>query len=71
MHFKSVRSVVALAVHENMKLHQMDVKTAFLNGELKEKVFMKQPEGFVKEGKENLVCGLKKSIYGLKLEYYP
>ena len=64
--FESVRSVVALAVHESMKLHQMDVKTAFLNGELNEIVFMKQPEGFVKEGKENLVCRLKKSIYGLK-----
>ena len=64
--FESVRSVVALAVHENMKLHQMDVRTAFLNGELNEIVFMKQPEGFVKEGKENLVCRLKKSIYGLK-----
>ena len=62
----SVRSVVALAVHENMKLHQTDVKTAFLNGELNEEVFKKQPEGFVKEGKENLVCHLKKSIYGLK-----
>ena len=52
--FESVRSVIALAVHKDMKLHQMDVKTAFLNGELSEEVFMKQPEGFVKEGEKGL-----------------
>jgi hypothetical protein len=44
----------------------MDVKTAFLNGDLYEDVFMKQPEGFKPEGQEHLVCKLKKSIYGLK-----
>ena len=49
-----------------MLLHQMDIKTAFLNGNLKEEVFMKQPEGFVVKGQEHLVCKLKKSIYGLK-----
>ena len=54
--FESVRSVIALAVHGNLKLHRMDVKTAFLNGELTEEVFMKQPKGFVEKGKENLVC---------------
>ena len=64
--FESVRSVIALAVHGNLKLQQMDGKTAFLNGELTEEVFMKQPEGFVEKGKENLVCRLKRSIYGLK-----
>ena len=64
--FESVRSVIALAVHKDMKLHQMDIKTAFLNRELSEEVFMKQPEGFVKEGEKDLVCRLKKSIYGLK-----
>ena len=46
-----------------MKLHQMDVKTAFLNGE---EVFIQQPEEFIEQGKEHLVCRLKKSIYGLK-----
>ena len=64
--FESVRSVIALAACGNMKLHQMDVKTAFLNGELSEEVFMSQPEGFVGKGKESFVCHLKKSIYGLK-----
>ena len=44
----------------------MDVKTAFLNGDLEEEVYMDQPEGFVVTGKENLVCKLRKSIYGLK-----
>uniref|UniRef100_A0A1X7U099 Reverse transcriptase Ty1/copia-type domain-containing protein n=1 Tax=Amphimedon queenslandica TaxID=400682 RepID=A0A1X7U099_AMPQE len=44
----------------------MDVKTAFLNGELKETVYIKQPEGYEEKGKEELVCRLKRSIYGLK-----
>ena len=58
--FESVCSVMALAVHGNMKLHQMDVKTAFLNGELREEVFIQQPEEFTEQGKEHLVCRLKK-----------
>ena len=44
----------------------MDFKTAFLNGELKEDIFMGQPEGFVQGGDEELVCHLRKSFYGLK-----
>ena len=44
----------------------MDVSTAFLYGELSEEVYMRQPEGFVESGQENLVCRLKHSIYGLK-----
>ena len=47
-------------------VHQMDVVSAFLNGELKEEIYMKQPPGYVQLGKENLVCKLIKSIYGLK-----
>ncbi|KAL1194917.1 Retrovirus-related Pol polyprotein from transposon TNT 1-94 [Cardamine amara subsp. amara] len=62
----SLRIVLGLVAHYDLELHQMDVKTAFLNGELEEEVYMDQPEGFVATGKENLVCRLKKSIYGLK-----
>ena len=63
---ESVRTVIALAARNNLLLHQMDVTTAFLNGNLKEEVYMRQPEGYVMEGKEHLVCRLNKSIYGLK-----
>ena len=64
--FESDRTVIALAVQNDLKLHQIDVTTAFLNGDLKDEVYMKQPEGFVVKGQEHLVCKLKRSIYGLK-----
>jgi hypothetical protein len=44
----------------------MDVKTTFLNGELDKEIYMKQTEGFVTHGQENIVCRLRKSLYGLK-----
>ena len=44
----------------------MDVKTAFLNGNLEEDIYMRQLEGFIAGGKDNLVCKLQRSIYGLK-----
>jgi hypothetical protein len=62
----SFRIIMALVAHYDLELHQMDVKTAFLNGDLFENVYMAQPKGFVVEGKENMECRLKKSIYGLK-----
>ena len=64
--FESIRSIIAIAAKNGLKLHQMDVKTAFLNGELTEEIFLKQPEGFVEKGFEDYVCKLKRSIYGLK-----
>lgn len=64
--FPSIRAILALAASEDMEIHQMDVKTAFLNGTLDEEIYMDQPEGFRVPGKEGLVCKLKKSLYGLK-----
>ena len=64
--FESFRTLVAIAVQKGLKLHQLHITAAFLNGHLEEEVFMKQPEGFVEEGKEHLVCKLKQSLYGLK-----
>ena len=63
---ESLRTLIALAVKNGLQLHQADVTTAFLNGQLEEEVYMKQPKGFVQEGQEHLVCKLKRSIYGLK-----
>ena len=63
---ESLRVLIALAVQYGLKLHQVDVTTAFLNGELEEEVYMRQPEGFITQGKEHMVCKLNKSIYGLK-----
>ena len=63
---ESIRSVIAFASKNDLKMHQLDVTTAFLNGELEEEVYVKQPEGFVVEGQEHLVCKLKRSLYGFK-----
>ena len=62
----SLRIILALVAHFDFELQQMDVKTAFLNRELEEEVYMKQPKGFSSSQGEHLVCKLKKSIYGLK-----
>ena len=63
---KSIRIMLAIAAYYDYEIWQMDVKTAFLNGFLEEEVYMSQPEGFVSNDRPNLVCRLKKSIYGLK-----
>uniref|UniRef100_A0A2N9F5E5 CCHC-type domain-containing protein n=1 Tax=Fagus sylvatica TaxID=28930 RepID=A0A2N9F5E5_FAGSY len=62
----SIRAVLALVADQDLELEQLDVKTAFLHGNLDEEIFMEQPEGFKQPGTENLVCRLKKSLYGLK-----
>ena len=62
----SLRIILALVAHFEFELQQMDVKTSFLNGELEENLYMKQPEGFSSSQGEHLVCKLKKFIYGLK-----
>ena len=62
----SIRSLLALANTCNWEIHQADVKTAFLQGDLDEEIYMKQPDGYVSEENPNHVCKLKKSLYGLK-----
>jgi hypothetical protein len=64
--YTSIRIIISLASVFNWKLHQMDVKTVFLNGEVEQEVYIEQPEGLVIHEKESHVCKLKKSLYGLK-----
>ena len=64
--FESLRYMFAHAALEDWEMDSMDVKTAFLNGDLDEEIYMEQPEGWVVPGKEDWVCLLKKAIYGLK-----
>ncbi|KAJ4719824.1 Retrovirus-related Pol polyprotein from transposon TNT 1-94 [Melia azedarach] len=62
----SIRVLLAIVAHQDLELEQLDVKTAFLHGELEEEIYMTQPDGFQVPGKEDYVCKLKKSLYGLK-----
>ena len=66
MKISSIRVALGLATSMNLEIEQLDVKTIFLHGDLKEEIYMEQLEGFEVKGKENLVCRLKKSLYGLK-----
>jgi len=66
VHFSSIRTLLAFAVQNSLLIHQMDVVTAFLNGNLSEEIYMQQPDGYIQVGNEHLVCKLKKSLYGLK-----
>ncbi|KAL2243797.1 UNVERIFIED_CONTAM: Retrovirus-related Pol polyprotein from transposon TNT 1-94 [Sesamum indicum] len=62
----TIQVLIALTLVYNLPIHQMDVKTVFLYGELEEEIYMDQPEGFVAHGNEHKVCKLVKSLYGLK-----
>lgn len=62
----TVRMIIAFAAQKGWKLYQIDVKSAFLHGELKEDVFVEQPEGYEKKGGEQMVYKLQKALYGLK-----
>ena len=63
---KSLHTLLAIGAVEDMEIHQLDVKTAFLNGTLQEEVYMRQPQGFVDPDFPQLVCKLNKSLYGLR-----
>src|SRR5215216_853765 len=63
---KSARIMLAIAAYFDYEIWQMDVKTAFLNGDIEEEVYMVQPKGFVDPKDADKVCKLQRSIYGLK-----
>lgn len=63
---ETVRLLMALAANEGWRVHHMDVKSAFLNGELEEEVYVAQPPGFIETGKEGKVLKLRKALYGLR-----
>ena len=61
-----IRTVISLAAQMGWEIHQMDVKTTFLNGLIEEEVYIERPEGFETHEKKSHVCRLKKALYGLK-----
>jgi hypothetical protein len=63
---EAIRMFLALSSFQKFKVFQMDVKSAFLNGDLEEEVYIEQPDGFILGNDPNLVCRLKKALYGLK-----
>jgi hypothetical protein len=69
--FASIRLILSIVAKQDLELFQMDVKTAFLNGELDEEIYMAQPAHFEVQGHERKVCRLKRSIYGLKQSSRP
>ena len=62
--YTSIRTIMALASMTKWDLHQMDVKTAFLNGVIEEEVYIEQPQGFEVEDRQNHIRKLKKDLYG-------
>lgn len=63
---ETVRLLLALSAKNNWEVHHLDVKTAFLNGDINEEVYVAQPKGYVKKGQEKLVYKLSKALYGLR-----
>lgn len=63
---ETVRLLLALAAHRGWSVHHMDVKSAFLNGDLQEEVYVHQPPGYVDDGNEHAVLRLRKALYGLR-----
>eukprot|EP00253_Pinus_taeda_P024807 PITA_24807 len=62
----SIKTILSLVVAEDLHLEYLDVKTTFLHGDLEEEIYMQKPQGYEVKGKEELVCRLKKSLYGLE-----
>jgi hypothetical protein len=62
----SIRFLLYVVVAFDFEIEQMDVKSTFLHGDMEEEIYVKKPEGYVVKGKKELVCKLKKSLYGLK-----
>ncbi|GBN19276.1 Copia protein [Araneus ventricosus] len=65
-HRRSERKTKAAAAYKNLNVTHVDIKTAFLHGNLEDEVYMSQPEGYIQTGQEQKVCKLNKAIYGLK-----
>ena len=64
--YSSIRSILAITNQLDLEVHQMDVKTAYLNGNLEHEIYMEQPEGYVDKNQADLVCRLRKSLNSLK-----
>jgi hypothetical protein len=64
--YTSIRAVISIAAEMGWKIHQMDVKTTFLNGIIEEEVYIEQPKGFEVHGRDFHVCRLRRALYGLK-----
>ena len=63
---RSIRTLLSMVAMHDLELQQLDLNTVFLHGNLEENIYMDQSKGFAIPGKEDLVCRLKKSLYGLK-----
>ncbi len=61
----TLRTLLAIVAQQDLELHQLDVKTTFLNGELEEKIYMQQPQGY-EQKRSNIVCHLLRALYGLQ-----
>ena len=64
--YSSIQTIISLAVEMCRRVHQMDIKTAFLNEVIEEEVYIEQLEGFDVENRETHVCRLHRALYGLK-----
>ena len=64
--YTSIRALISIAAEMGWKIHQMDVKTTFLNGIIQEEVYVEKPQGFEIHERESRVCRMKKALYRLK-----